>query len=173
MIEHLRNDRFIEAIAEHSTSKVVVIGRFCSQEMRQKEKQEDVKPKTQLRSFRIPTKEGMEEQEAEMKNIQVAKKIASEMDAKALSESPKVHGSHPIRAVTFRFSDSNHWPFMLLWTTGPPTFFKKLQVSAEKKRFKLEHDGLRDENNDHVRVESEEELFRLLGFEAVEPSNRI
>ncbi len=63
-------------------------------------------------------------------------------------------------------------PYMLLHSTGSKDLIIKLNIIADKKGWKLSETKMTDENGENIIVDSEKDVFRLLGIKYLKPKDR-
>jgi DNA polymerase (family 10) len=81
------------------------------------------------------------------------------------------YGKFPIRRIDIRFIPLISWFPATLYFTGSKEFNQKMRNIAKKLGYKLNEYGLY-KNNKMIYVESEEEIFKLLGIKYLEPQAR-
>lgn len=85
----------------------------------------------------------------------------------------KVSGIVNRRQVDFRIVKTSQWGSMLLHATGSADFNRMMRVKAIDKGLKLSEYGLMDRTTNEVLASrTEEEIFKLLDMDFVEPKNR-
>jgi DNA polymerase/3'-5' exonuclease PolX len=77
----------------------------------------------------------------------------------------------PFRRIDIRFIPLISWFPATLYFTGSKEFNQKMRIIAKKLGYKLNEYGLY-KNNKMIYVESEEEIFKLLGMKYLEPHQR-
>lgn len=71
----------------------------------------------------------------------------------------------------FIVPESEYW-YALLWSTGSPSHYRRLQVLAWKRGWRLNKSGLYPRSGDAAVVHSEKEIYRLLELQYVPPELR-
>jgi DNA polymerase/3'-5' exonuclease PolX len=77
----------------------------------------------------------------------------------------------PIRRIDIRFIPFLSWYPALLYFTGSKEFNLMLRSNAKKMGYKVSEYGI-FKNNKNIYVESEEEIFKILGMKYLEPQER-
>lgn len=77
----------------------------------------------------------------------------------------------PVRRIDIRFIPFLSWYPALLYFTGSKEFNLMLRSKAKKMGYKVNEYGIY-KNNKNILVESEEEIFELLGMKYLEPQER-
>jgi DNA polymerase/3'-5' exonuclease PolX len=77
----------------------------------------------------------------------------------------------PIRRIDIRFIPLISWFPATLYFTGSKEFNQKMRNTAKKLGYKLNEYGIY-KNNKMIYVESEEEIFKLIGMKYLEPQQR-
>jgi len=77
-----------------------------------------------------------------------------------------------IRRIDIRFIPYNSYYSTTLYFTGSADFNKKMRLLADSLGYKLNEYGLYDNNNVMFNINSEKDIFDLLGMEYISPENR-
>lgn len=80
--------------------------------------------------------------------------------------------NNPIRRIDIRFIPYESYYYALLYFTGSKDFNKKMRMIAISLDYTLNEYGLFDKKNKMFKVNSEKEIFDLLGMEYVDPQFR-
>jgi hypothetical protein len=80
--------------------------------------------------------------------------------------------NNPIRRIDIRFIPNESYYYALLYFTGSKDFNKKMRLIAINMNYTLNEYGLYNEKNKLFKVNSEKEIFDLLGMEYVDPQYR-
>ena len=75
------------------------------------------------------------------------------------------------RRIDFLYTPPNEFAFAILYFTGSKEFNLMLRSKAKKMGYKVNEYGIY-KNNKNILVESEEEIFALLGIKYLEPQER-
>jgi DNA polymerase/3'-5' exonuclease PolX len=81
------------------------------------------------------------------------------------------YGKFPIRRIDIRFIPLISWFPATLYFTGSKELNQKMRAIAKKLGYKLNEYGIY-KNNKIIYVESEEEIFKLIGMKYLEPQER-
>lgn len=82
-------------------------------------------------------------------------------------------GSQACRIDIYQINNSKSWPFALLYFTGSKKLNIKMRNKAINKGYKLSEYGLEGyENNINCEINSEEDIFKALDMEFINPKNR-
>lgn len=79
---------------------------------------------------------------------------------------------YPIRRIDIRFIPYESYYYSLLYFTGSGDFNKQMRQVAIDNNYILNEYGLYDKKNKMFKVNSEKEIFDLLGMEFIEPQYR-
>lgn len=89
----------------------------------------------------------------------------------------RISDKKPVRRIDIRYIPHDSYYSALLYFTGSGTFNQRMRRNAKKLGYKLSEYGLFKKINDDkykmVKVSSEEDIFRKLNMEYVEPKDRI
>jgi len=80
---------------------------------------------------------------------------------------------NPPRRMDIRFMPYDSWYSALLYFTGSAELNKKMRQIARSKQLKLSEYGLFKKNGQKLKVESEQDVFKILGIEYLEPKLRL
>lgn len=79
---------------------------------------------------------------------------------------------YPIWRLDVRLIPIESYYTALVYFTGSAEFNKKMRIIAKSKNYKLSEYGLFKENGEHITINSERELFDILGMEYLHPRLR-
>jgi DNA polymerase beta len=79
---------------------------------------------------------------------------------------------NPVRRIDIRFIPYESYHSALLYFTGSCDLNKKMRKIAKSKNLKLSEYGLFKENGKKIKTKSEEDIFKKLGLDYVEPKFR-
>lgn len=79
---------------------------------------------------------------------------------------------HPIRRIDIRMIPYESYYYAMLYFTGPKDFNRKMRQLAIDLNYTLNEYGLFDENGKSFKVNSEKEIFDILGMEYITPDLR-
>ena len=81
--------------------------------------------------------------------------------------------NNPIRRIDIRFVNYKYYYSALLYFTGPADFNRNMRNSAKKLDYKLSEYGLKNiKNGTCEKITSEEDIFKILNLDYVEPTKR-
>jgi DNA polymerase beta len=80
--------------------------------------------------------------------------------------------NNPIRRIDIRFIPYESYYYAMLYFTGSKDFNKKMRLIAINMNYTLNEYGLFDDKNKLLKVNSEKQIFDLLGMEYVDPQFR-
>jgi len=78
----------------------------------------------------------------------------------------------PLRRIDIRFVPYDSFYTALLYFTGSGEFNRKMRMVASSMGYILNEYGIYDKNNKQIKVNSEEDIFRILNMEYLPPENR-
>jgi len=81
------------------------------------------------------------------------------------------YGKFPIRRIDIRFIPILSWAPAILYFTGSKELNQKMRNIAKKLGYKLNEYGIY-KGNKNIHVETEEEIFKLIGMKYLEPQER-
>lgn len=76
------------------------------------------------------------------------------------------------RRIDIRFIPYDSYYSAILYFTGPKDFNKNMRLNAIAQNYTLNEYGLYDENNKLIKVNSEKDIFDILGMEYITPDKR-
>ena len=82
------------------------------------------------------------------------------------------YNDKPVRRIDIRFIPYNSYYAAILYFTGPKDFNKRMRRLAISLGYSLSEYGLTDENGKLITVNSEKEIFDILGMEYLSPDKR-
>jgi DNA polymerase/3'-5' exonuclease PolX len=80
--------------------------------------------------------------------------------------------NNPVRRIDIRYVSYDSYYSALLYFTGSGEFNKNMRNIAKEKGYKLSEYGIFDENNKKIKVTSEEDFFKILKMDYVNPKYR-
>jgi DNA polymerase/3'-5' exonuclease PolX len=79
---------------------------------------------------------------------------------------------NPVRRIDIRFVSYDSYYSALLYFTGSADLNKQMRIIAKEKKLKLSEYGLFKEDGTKLKIKSEEDFFKKLGMEYIEPKDR-
>lgn len=128
----------------------------------------------------IKTKKDMEKSKVNYLKIFIEKLIENKFIVDSLTDinvPTKYMGlckfkDNPLRRIDIRFIPYESYYYAMLYFTGSKDFNKKMRLIAINMNYTLNEYGLYNEKNKLFKVNSEKEIFDLLGMEYVDPQFR-
>lgn len=84
----------------------------------------------------------------------------------------QLDSNHPIRRIDIRYMPYDSYYYAILYFTGPGSFNERMRLITKDLGYLLNEYGLYDENGKLIKVNSEKEIFDLLGMEYIPPNLR-
>jgi DNA ligase (NAD+) len=84
----------------------------------------------------------------------------------------KLEDGKVVRRVDFLFTPKEQYPFAVLYFTGSKYFNIHMREYALRKGFSLNEQGFKSKNKIEAKFENEEDIFKFLNLEYIEPSKR-
>jgi DNA polymerase lambda len=84
----------------------------------------------------------------------------------------RIHPEKPARRIDLKIWPKESLPFALLHFTGNADFNRKIRLHAKRKGYKLTDWSLTNPDGEHVKCQSEQDVFAALGLEYIPPEGR-
>lgn len=84
----------------------------------------------------------------------------------------RLPGPHLHRRIDFELVQSWEYPFALIYFTGPASFIVEMRDYCRSRGYRLNEKSLFDPEGQAILVDSEEELFQILGLQYLTPEER-